>query len=67
MSLVRFSGSLDLDKLEKKLDEALLAETTETLNEWLSNRRKKVTSDTGGSIILPPQFFDGDLEEFMSP
>jgi hypothetical protein len=33
--------SLDLNKLEKKLDEALSNETTETLNKFLKNKRMK--------------------------
>lgn len=33
------SNSLDLVELEKKLDEALNSETSETLKEWLHNKR----------------------------
>ena len=33
--------SLDLNKLEKKLDEALIKETTETLNKFLNDKRMK--------------------------
>lgn len=32
---------LDLEKLEKKLDEALANETPESLRKWLRNNRKK--------------------------
>jgi hypothetical protein len=35
--------SLDLNKLENKLDEALSNETSELLNEWLGNKRMSNT------------------------
>lgn len=34
------SNSLDLDSMEKRLDEALGKETTESLNEWLKSKRQ---------------------------
>jgi hypothetical protein len=34
------SGSLDLDLLEKRLDEALSKETSESLNKWLKGKRQ---------------------------
>ena len=34
------SGSLPLDKLRKKLDEALAKETPETLIKWLDEKRQ---------------------------
>jgi hypothetical protein len=34
------SGSLDLDLLEKKLDEALEKETPESLDKWLKDKRQ---------------------------
>ena len=38
--LFNVSGSLDLDSLEKRLDEALSKETPESLNEWLKRKRQ---------------------------
>jgi hypothetical protein len=34
---------LDLDKLESKLDDSLSKETTESLTEWLNNKRNNMT------------------------
>ena len=36
--------SLDLNKLENKLDKALNNETSESLNEWLGNKRMSNTT-----------------------
>ena len=33
-------SSLDLNELERKLDDALAKETTESLNEWLNEKRQ---------------------------
>ena len=33
-------SSLDLNELERKLDDALTKETTESLNEWLNEKRQ---------------------------
>jgi len=45
--------SLDLNKLSNKLDEALIKETTETLNKFLNDKRMKNETNkitlTGGS------------------
>ena len=38
--LFSVSSSLDLDSLEKKLDEALAKETPESLNKWLKRKRQ---------------------------
>jgi len=47
--------SLNLNKLENKLDEALSNETSESLNEWLGNKRMSntigVTWDEYGNPI----------------
>ena len=47
--------SLDLNKLENKLDKALNNETSESLNEWLGNKRMSntigVTWDEYGNPI----------------
>jgi phage shock protein A len=40
LRLFGVSGSLDLDSLEKKLDEALSKETPESLKEWLNGKRQ---------------------------
>ena len=39
LRLFGVSGSLDLDLLEKRLNEALSKETPESLNEWLKSKR----------------------------
>ena len=38
--LFNVSGSLDLDSLEKRLDEALAKETPESLDKWLKGKRQ---------------------------
>ena len=38
--LFSVSSSLDLDSLEKKLDEALAKETPKSLNKWLKRKRQ---------------------------
>jgi hypothetical protein len=38
--LFNISGSLDLDLLEKNLDESLSKETPESINEWLNLKRQ---------------------------
>jgi len=40
LRLFGVSGSLDLDSLEKRLDEALSKETSESLREWLKSKRQ---------------------------
>lgn len=40
LRLFDVSGSLPLADLEKRLDEALDKETSETLNKWLEEKRK---------------------------
>ena len=40
LRLFGVSGSLDLDSMEKRLDEALSKETPESLNEWLKSKRQ---------------------------
>lgn len=39
LSLHNVSNSLDLDKMERKLDEVLDNETSEKLKEWLRSKR----------------------------
>ena len=50
--------SLDLNKLENKLDEALSNETSETLNKFLNDKRMK--KETG--IIIDANKLDNALE-----
>jgi hypothetical protein len=40
LRLSAVSGSLDLDSLKKRLDEALSKETPESLREWLKSKRQ---------------------------
>ncbi len=50
--------SLDLNKLENKLDEALSNETSETLNKFLNDKR--MTKETG--VIIDANKLDSALE-----
>lgn len=57
---------LDLDKLGKKLDDALSKETTESLNQYLSKMselKNRFTKPTGKQMIdIAIMFNDGKLE-----
>jgi len=50
--------TLDLNKLENKLDEALSNETSETLNKFLNDKR--MTKETG--VIIDANKLDSALE-----
>ena len=56
---------MDLNKLESKLDDALSKETTESLTNWLNNKRMKTYRKT--ATVQAKLFEEGDEDGFVHP
>lgn len=54
---------IDLNKLDKEIDELFENETSDSLTKWLLNKRFGNINKLIGPLVIPTQIFQGDIPE----